>query len=83
VPVCAANQPLAHHRPLETALRVATAGLVQFGRIEVGETDFDPRAGLACRTDAQSVAIADIADDATEDSALGRKRSFARIGVSW
>lgn len=65
----------------EQTLCLGTATLVEFGRAEIGQPNFDPPLRTPDRSDTQAVAIAYIAHHACEWGAGHWKRCFTRVGM--
>ncbi|MFA6115497.1 MAG: hypothetical protein WC729_15970 [Sphingomonas sp.] len=61
-----ANEWLVHRDHREEALGALAARVMKFGRVEVGQPDLDPGFLVASRSDAEAVAITDIANLAGE-----------------
>jgi hypothetical protein len=80
-PSGATSDCLTEYESFKPPLRFEAATLMQFGRIEIGEPNLDPAIGPPGWSDAQTITVANVADDTFEARVPGRKRTFARVGV--
>ena len=65
-PHCDTAQHSIPNEPRQAIFGLATGRAAQFGRVEVGKADLDPGGRIGAGSDAEAVAVADVADDARE-----------------
>lgn len=71
----------------KTILRFSASRLMQFRSIDIGESDFDPCRRVWGRANAETIAVADIADTPGEDAANlaweGRSAGVCKSRCTW